>query len=214
MAAEGDIDVFVRETFFPGRKAGVLVEIGAAGPDYLSIGQSFRDLGWRVIAIEPNPEFCAAHLRRGHEVLQYACGERDEDDVPFTVIDSCGAEYMGGAVSFESFSSLGIRDSFANLRAKANYETLERTIQVKVRRLDTILSEHAPDIQRIDMLAVDVEGWEMEVMKGFSIKRFDPRVVILENLFADQRYTAYMQDAGYKLAAAFPPNEIYVPLKP
>lgn len=208
--AEGDIDRFVHETYFRGRRSGVLVEVGAAGPGYLSIGQSFHDRGWRVIAIEPNPDFCEAHRRLGRPILQYACADRDSDDMPFTVVDSNGAPYMDGNVSFESFSSLGIRGDFADLYTKTDSKKSQRTILVKVRRLDTILADHAPDVQTVDLLAIDTEGWEIEVMKGLSVRRYRPSVVILENLFTDPAYTAYMTGIGYQLAHTIPPNEVYI----
>jgi|ERR1035441_9223207 hypothetical protein len=103
MAAEKDIDRVVREAFFPDGTSGVLVEVGAARPDYLSISASFRERGWKIIAVEPNPEFCALHRANGHYVLQYACSDEDKDNVDFFVVDSNGADYLGGKVSFESF---------------------------------------------------------------------------------------------------------------
>ena len=112
--AEGDIDRRIAERLFKGR-AGVFVEVGAARPDYLSVSAHFRTLGWRVVAIEPIPEFCELQRAAGNEVLQYACGEEDRDDVDFTVVDSHGSEYEGGQVSYESFSSLGIKPNYRTL---------------------------------------------------------------------------------------------------
>ena len=54
MAAEHDVDKVVREAFFSGRTSGVLVELGAARPDYLSISASYRTLVWKIVSIEPN----------------------------------------------------------------------------------------------------------------------------------------------------------------
>lgn len=86
----------VYEEFFEGAASGVFVDIGAARPDFLSISAFHRAIGWRVIAIEPNPEFCELHRARGHEVLQYACGDRDQDNVDFTIADSHECDYRGG----------------------------------------------------------------------------------------------------------------------
>jgi hypothetical protein len=69
---------------------------------------SFRDLGWRVLSIEPNPAFDAMHRELGHDVVQVACGEHDAD-VRFFVVDSKESDCLGGSVTFESFSSLGVR---------------------------------------------------------------------------------------------------------
>ena len=68
--AEDQIDRVVRESFFEDYTyKGVIVEVGAAGPEYLSISRHFREHGWRVFAIEPNPEFCELHRQAGFEVL-------------------------------------------------------------------------------------------------------------------------------------------------
>ncbi len=144
MAAEKDIDRIVQQAFFADTKPGVMIEVGAARPDYLSIGASFRAQGWQVLSIEPNPEFCDLHRALGNDVVQCACSDEDRDGVDFFVVDSNQADYLGGNVSFESFSSLGIRDEFAADLEKTQVKTDVRTIQVNVRRLDTILAEHTP----------------------------------------------------------------------
>jgi FkbM family methyltransferase len=210
MAAENDVDRVVRDAFFANSASGVLVEVGAAKPDYLSIGASYRALGWTVIAVEPNPDFCAAHRALGHEILEYAASDTEEDDASFFVVDSKGADYMGGAVSFESFSSLGIKGQFADLHETVKGNTMVRTIPVKVRKLDTILATHTPDLSAIDILAVDVEGWELNVMRGLTLERYLPRVVILENLFNDPEYVAFMGARGYERWRRLEPNEVYV----
>lgn len=205
--AEGNVDELVRARFFPEDKSGVLVEVGAANPAYLSISALYRSLGWTVLAVEPNPEFCELHRARGHEVLQYACGDHDEDGVDFSVVDSHGTEYKGGTVSYESFSSLAIKDSYEKLM---DSDLTVRTIKVDLRRLDTLLREHAPAGEPIKILAVDVEGWELEVLNGLDFDKFPPRVLIIENLFAEAKYRDYMRAKGYALWRYIEPNDVYV----
>lgn len=103
MAAEHDVDRLVRDSFFTNAASGVLVEVGAAKPDYLSISASYRTLGWKVIAIEPNPDFCAAHRALGHDILEYAVSDTESDDASFFVVDSQGANYMGGRFRLRVF---------------------------------------------------------------------------------------------------------------
>ncbi len=205
--AEGALDVKVRRRFFPRDDSDrTFVEVGAARPDYLSISAHFRELGWRVIAVEPNPEFCEIHKKLGYDILQFACGDRDEDNVDFTIVDSSGVDYRGGKVTFESFSSLGVKESFSQL--KDNLVT--RNIKVNLRKLDTILETYAPEVNQIDILSIDVEGWELEVLSGLNIKRFRPRCVILENLFSDVKYERYMRDHGYVLWRTLSPNQTFI----
>jgi FkbM family methyltransferase len=140
--------------------------------------------------------------------MQFACSDQDADDVPFTVVESENSIYHGVEVTYESFSSLGLRDKFADLHGTVTTRTSQ--IPVQVRRLNRILEEFAPDVGEIDLLAVDVEGWELEVMNGFSIDRYRPRIVILENLFDDDAYRDYMTTRGYRLWRTVVPNEIFV----
>ena len=202
---EGDVDLVVLQRFFPKQNSGVFVEVGAAGPDFLSISAIYRKLGWAVFSIEPNPAFCELHRAQGLNVLEYACGNRDEDDVDFCVVKSHGAKWEGGEVSYESLSSLGIKDSYAQLASAADVQK----IKVKLRRLDTILRTHAKDVAHIDLLSVDVEGWELEVLDGLDFQRYRPRVLIVENIFRDNKYRAYMRAKGYKLWRCVWPNDIY-----
>lgn len=204
--AEGNVDQIILRRFFSGQRSGIFVDVGAARPDYLSISALYRSMGWRVIAIEPNPIFCDLHRERGYEVLQYACGDHDQDNVDFFVVDSHGAQYANGEVSYESFSSLGIKDSYAALKDGLD----KRRIQVNLRRLDTILKTHASDIEHIDILSVDVEGWELEVLGGLSIEKYRPRVMVIENLFNAKEYREYMKPIGFILWRRIRPNDVYV----
>lgn len=74
--ADLDVDKNVLSTFFAGQSTGIFVDVGAARPDYLSVSALFRQAGWRVLAIKPNPELADLHRARGHEVFEYACGDR------------------------------------------------------------------------------------------------------------------------------------------
>ncbi len=204
--AEGGVDEAVRARFFPSLHRGVLVDVGAGRPYFLSNSALFRAIGWRILAIEPNPSFCAEHRAEGHEILQYACSDHDQDSVTFSIVNSGGAAYGAGHVTYESFSSISIKDSYRALHPPQDVTT----ITVNVRKLDTILREHAPEVTHIDVLSVDVEGWELEVLRGLTLATYRPTVLIIENLFGDAEYVRYMRLAGYCLWMRRPPNDVYV----
>ena len=48
-------------------------------------------------------------------------------------------------------------------------------------------------MDHIDILSVDVEGWELEVIAGLDLEKFKPRVMIIENLFGDPQYQLYLE---------------------
>src|SRR5262249_52285926 len=192
--------------FFPTQNTGVFVDVGAASPNYLSISALYRSLGWTVIAVEPNPVFCEMHRNLGYEVVQCACGDHDEDGVDFCVVDSHDAQYENGQVSYESFSSLAIKDAYKSLNADLDF----KKIKVNLRRLDTILARCASPIDQIDILSVDVEGWELEVIAGLDLEKYKPRVMVIENLFDDDKYRLHLGSKGYLLWKSLPPNDVYV----
>ena len=110
--AEADIDKIVLEEFFKGRRSGTLVDVGAARPDFLSVAAEFRRRGWRVISVEPNPEFAKLHRDLGHEIIEVAATDLDEDNVEFTIARGIDLEYQNGKITAELFSSLGMRGQF------------------------------------------------------------------------------------------------------
>jgi FkbM family methyltransferase len=204
--AEGDVDRIVYDRFFGELDAGVLVEVGAARPDYLSVGAFFRAKGWHVLSIEPNPAYQQYYAKHGIQVLQYAVDNRDEDDIDFTVVSGEKEKYRGGTVTFESWSSLKIKKEYADLKN----DLAMHNIKVKVRKLNTILETHAPYVKKIDLISIDIEGWELEALSSLNFELYKPSVLIVENLFQSSEYHKFMQDLGYVLWRFIAPNDVYV----
>jgi len=206
MSAEGKLDEVVTRRFFADKTDGRMLEIGAARPDWLSLGRPFRQRGWDVLAVEPNPVFADLQRRAGNDVAELALSDRDADAAEFTIVDCKGARYREGAVSFESWSSLGIRGKFAEMQVPRD----RKTITVKVRRADTLLRERRARWNSIDLIALDVEGWELEVLSGLDFDRYRPGVIIMENLFIERSYRRFMKRRGYVLWKRSTPNEVFV----
>ena len=67
MAGEYELDRVVRERHFAEVTSGVLIEVGAAGPNYLSIAETFRAAGWQRVKVRTLDTILATHrpiLRR------------------------------------------------------------------------------------------------------------------------------------------------------
>ena len=210
--AEFDTDRFIRERYFPDfGYLGTMIEVGGATPEFLSLSKHFNLNGWRTIVIEPNPKFVALHRELGGEVYEYACSNEDRDDVPFQVVNWLGNDdYRSLDITAHSFSALSVKESYLKKHNYASVDNLPHTeIRVQVRRLDTIIRQI--NVEMIDFVSVDVEGWELEVMQGFSVDQFMPQVILLENYLHDEHYTEYMRSLGYQLDARLEYNYIYTP---
>lgn len=199
---------YLKDKFFNQLQSGIMVEVGAAGPEFLSQSKPFRDIGWRCICIEPNPKFVKMHKDVGNEIYEYACSHEDVDDVNFEVV----TQPIHG-ITYESFSSLEVSDKLALTGYVNGKKDLSiNTIKVNVRKLDTILE--GLKVSKVDYVIVDVEGWELNVMKGFDTLKYQPKIIVLENAFSDTylTYNDYMINFGYNFDSfddTTGPNLIY-----
>ena len=63
----------------------------------------------------------------------------------------------------------------------SNYKKDAPTIKkIKTVILDNVLDKN--NIKTIDYLNIDVEGHELEVLKGFNIEKYNPKVISIEYL--------------------------------
>jgi hypothetical protein len=86
----------------------------------------------------------------------------------------------------------------------------ERGIDVPVRTLDQILSE-ADAPQPIDLLSVDVEGHELDVLRGLDFARWRPRLILLEDHVTSTSKHNFLRRNGYALMRRTGLNGWYVP---
>ncbi|NWG24264.1 MAG: FkbM family methyltransferase [Pseudorhodoplanes sp.] len=181
----------VRE-FLSAEAPGYFVEVGANDPVKESQSWHLEQLGWAGVLIEPLPEL-AARLRetRKASVFEVACSSPQRAGSVMTL-------HIAGA-----YSSFDPRLSVTGVRP-------ERTIQVPVRTLNDVLEE-AGAPSPIDLLSIDVEGHELEVLKGFDLARWQPRLILLEDHVTNLAKHHYMLRAGYRLMRRTGLNSWYVP---
>lgn len=181
--------ILVRDFF--GTQPGVFVDVGANDPFKDSQTWHLEQLGWTGVLIEPLPEL-AARLRAHRRacVVEAACSSPER-------AGQTGTLQVAGA-----FSSLQPRLRVAGARAQTE-------IPVALQTLDAILQ--ASGIAQIDLLSIDVEGHELEVLRGFSIERYKPRLVLIEDHAYDLSRHRALTARGYRLVRRTGLNAWYVP---
>jgi FkbM family methyltransferase len=170
---------------------GVFVEVGAFEPVTRSQTYALEQAGWIGLLIEPHPEQ-AARLRaeRRARVIEVACG-------PPELHDSLQPMRMCGGLSTLRQSKL------------PQFMLQTESRPVRLRTLDAVLQDAA--IQRLDFLSIDVEGYELEVLRGFSIERWRPRLVLIEDFAESTALHRQLTRAGYKRVRRTGDNSWYVP---
>ena len=102
--AEEKTDSIIYESYFAGKTNGIMVEVGAADPTYLSMSKAFKEIGWRTICVEPIPKFAKMHRDARNEIYEYALSRVMADNVTFFMQDDTDDPTAG-----MSYSSLEIR---------------------------------------------------------------------------------------------------------
>ncbi len=177
--------------FFGGRK-GFFVEVGANDPRERSQTWHLEQAGWTGVLIEPQPDL-ADKLRtaRTAKVFGVACSS---------------PENAGRTLPLHVAGPLSGLDR-ERLAPGTEPETV---INVPIRTLDSILEEaRAP--QGFDFLSIDVEGHEIEVLRGFDAARWRPRLILLEDHVGDLTKHRFLSAAGYRIIRRYENNGWYVP---
>jgi FkbM family methyltransferase len=177
---------------FFGNRRGYFVEVGANEPRERSQTWHLEQAGWTGVLIEPQPAL-AAKLRaaRSAQVFAVACSSPDD---------------AGKTSPLHVAGPLSALDR-ERMAPGANPETV---IDVPVRTLDSVLEE-AGSPPGFDFLSIDVEGHEIEVLRGFDIARWHPRLILLEDHVGDLSKHRFLTAAGYRIIRRYENNGWYVP---
>jgi FkbM family methyltransferase len=173
---------------FPQQRHGFYVDVGAGHPRFENDLYAFYERGWNGINVEPNEAFFALHEQmrpRDHNlcmVLSDTAGE------PLAYYEVEG-------------SGLSTCDE-AQAKDHAAHGQSLRARTVPVGTLAGILTEAGT--RQIDVLKVDVEGFEERVLSGNDWERFRPSVVLVEATYPESRerrptnIRGFMEQRGYR----------------
>jgi len=107
--------------------------------------------------------------------------------------------------------TLHLAGSHSSFDARLNLAEVkpEGSIEVSVRTLDDILAEvNAPFI---DLVSIDVEGHELDVLDGFNLSHWRPRLILIEDLLLRTRLHRELVRRDYRWIRRTGINNWYVP---
>jgi FkbM family methyltransferase len=176
---------------FLGNASGTFAEVGAYEPVSKSQTYHLELTGWSGVLVEPVIEF-AEGLRRARRAAVFAVAAgAPEDD---------GNE--------RQFLVAGPLSTLMPPRVLPSWVPKDFR-NVPTRTLNSILTEAG--IGNLDFLSIDVEGAELDVLRGISLDRYRPRLILLEDHVLDRSKHRFMASNGYKLVRRTGLNNWYVP---
>jgi FkbM family methyltransferase len=193
-------DIVLWALFAESHGPGFFVEVGALDGLRFSNTYSFEQEGWTGVCVEAHASYFNLLKRnRPNSVCVHAAvSDREEDEVDFY------ANSRGSLSTLDPTMEGYFRTRFNR------YFTGFQIQRVQMRTLDSILEEARAPIP-VDFVAIDVEGHEPAVLRGFTVSKYLPRVLLVEAMFADERkeIDALMRHLGYFKARELGVNVFY-----
>ena len=180
---------------FPDGYAGYGIDVGAS--DGFSVNTTWvleKHHRWTILSVEPNPEFHADLVRERAWVEKCACDYKAAEDRLFHV----------NLVNPEAYSALRPSDPY---QKHEDVKIRWATIRVKTRTIDQLLEKW--QFPKLDLLCVDVEGNELDVLKGCDLAKWRPEIIIVES-WDKGKNDEHMKPFGYKRVARNVDNDIYM----
>jgi len=157
------IDIFL-DNIFQHKTDGFFIELGANDGITQSNTAYFEfQRNWTGILIEPSV--------KGYELCK--------KNRPNSICINCACvsnEYKHDIVH-GNFSGNSLMGSVDGLRQKGFDNSL---ISVKALSLEKILDMNIEITQKIDFLSLDVEGYELNVLKGLNFNKYKPKYMLIE----------------------------------
>ncbi len=182
-----------------GIEHGFYIDVGAQDPVDDSVTKAFYEMGWRGINIDPVAHwFQRLVLDRPHDInLQLAVSDGPGRLHLFEVIDS----------------GLSTTDPvFAERHVQAGRQIRESDVECVT--LDKICKTHR--VTEVHFLKIDCEGGEAATLRGLSLEKLRPWIILLEATEPNSQKPAYMEweplltGRGYHLVYEDGLNRFYV----
>lgn len=132
-----------------------------------------RFRGWRGLLIEPIPDLAArCRKNRRRSIVENCALVADSVAQPQVAMRFCNLmSLVKGAMTADAEQQHIEKGS--SIQKVESYE-----LTVPARTLTEILDEHR--IKRVDFFSLDVEGYELEVLRGLDFTRHRPRFLLVE----------------------------------
>ena len=194
-------DKYIYETFFYGKKDGVIVEIGASDPVEFSNSLFFENLGWGGVLVEPN-KIDAESLRQRRKLpVEESAIYNKSGEFDFLLCNGYTKVLSGILEEQNPYHLDRIRNEVTQ------YGGSFEIIKINCITFRELLEKYK--INSIDYLSLDTEGSEYSILTSIPWGECSPTCISVENNYKDSKIKGYLEDRGYSLVSNLGCDEIY-----
>lgn len=203
---------------------GLFVEVGAYDGESFSNSSGLADLGWTGHYLEPIPAYAAACASRhaGNrkvKVHTLCAGEKDGVEVQLSAAGPFTSAVPDEVEAVKSSKLAGVLTALG----WGHTSSPSTVVTTTTTSLNTFFTREGLAPRLVDVLIIDVEGFEWPILRAFDLKRFAPSLVIVEIQEQQARYAGnertqedavalfkYFQQAGYAILYRDVINTIFI----
>jgi FkbM family methyltransferase len=173
-------------------RKGFYIDVGAFHPVLDSNTHLLRLVhGWTGLNIDANPDNIALFDQHCPESRNVCALISDvEEEVTFNLLDMPG---------------MGTADPQMVARAERIGRTVTGRQSMRTRRLDEVIADSLRSVPPIDFLNVDVEGYDLKVLRSNDWNKYRPLLILVEDLAMDLERVSenpikrFMNSVGYNI---------------
>jgi len=186
-------DVWALETAFPGVTHGFFLDVGSGDGVVASNTKALEDHGWTGICVDPFPTHMQGRTCQMFKEVVYSVAGRH--------------------MTFHQAGTLGgLTDTLGEWKEQAEKAPAVEFTTVTLG--DILARAKAPP--RIDFMSLDIEGAELEALRGFPFDRYQIGALDVEHNFEEPKRTeieALMRRHGYLRVHSWQQDDFYLPAR-
>jgi FkbM family methyltransferase len=190
--------------FFEEKKGykGFFIDVGAHHPIRFSNTWMFYQKGWKGINIDPTPR----SMRWFHKIRSR--------DINLEI----GIGAHSGNMTFFCFNEPALNtfdEGVAKSRDTRNPYYITNKVSVPIKTLAEVLDKYLPTSTTIDFLSVDVEGFDLSVLKSNDWSKYKPHFILVEDTKFDllkpqeSEIFTFLSQIGYNIKGVLKRTIIY-----
>ena len=194
--SQNDEEIVLSE-LFSGVTKGFYIDVGCHHPKRFSNTALLYKKGWNGINIDADSKNLKLFnfLRKRDININALISEKPEKLKYYYFDDSA----LNGILSFSKVNSL----------KDLGYKVISEEYIV-TQRLDDIITNFKVPNERIDLLDIDVEGYDFQVLKSIDLSLFDVRVILIETGDNENEIAKYLLKYNYSFYKKIDRNSFFL----